>query len=225
VIEVLPQIAFARTERPELAGPDHPIRKVTRQIAFEPGSWTPERAAKVAALFDRMAPEWHTRGNPERSEALADALERGAVGAGRCVEIGSGTGLGTALLRSRFERVVAIDLALEMLRRLNPEWGHRVQADAAGLPLRDAAADVLVHVNTFLFPSEVERVLAPAGTLIWVCSLGDATPIYLSARDVQAALPGRWRGTASRAGWGSWCTLRRDPVRAGSAVSADQNAK
>ena len=35
------------------------------------------------------------------------------------------------------------------------------------------------------------------------------TPIYLPADDVERALPGRWRGTDSEAGWGTWAVLRR----------------
>ena len=56
---------------------------------------------------------------------------------------------------------------------------------------------------------EMWRVLAPGGALVWVSSLGDRTPIYLSAEEVEAALPGEWRGVASEAGWGSWCVTGR----------------
>ena len=65
-------------------------------------------------------------------------------------------------------------------------------------------------VNALLFPAEVARVLAPGGALVWVNSLGDATPIHLSAADVAKALPGGWGGPASDAGWGTWCVLRRN---------------
>ena len=85
-----------------------------------------------------------------------------------------------------------------------------MQADGASLPLRDRFATAVVLVNAFLFPAEVARVLAPGGVLIWVNSSGDRTPIYLSPEDLLAALPGEWTGTASRAGEGLWCALRRD---------------
>lgn len=197
-------------DRPELAGPDHPMRKVTRQVAFEPAGWTPERARKVATLFDTMAPEWSARTSAERQSVLRDALARGECGArGLCVEIGSGTGSSTEDLARVYDRVVALDLSREMLRHAPSVPGLRVQADAARLPLADHCADAVVLVNALLFPHEIERVLARDGVLIWVNSLGDRTPIHLPAEDVAAALPGRWEGVRAEAGWGIWCTLRR----------------
>jgi SAM-dependent methyltransferase len=207
----LPRTVPAAPGRPEVGGPDHPIRKVTRQIAFESGAWGAERATKVRALFDGLAPEWQARETAERGEALRDALERGEVGGRerRCLELGCGTGFGTRALRERFDTLVAMDLSREMLARTAPGAALYVQADASALPLRSGWADVIVLINMLLFPAELERALAPAGTLVWVNSLGDATPIHLSATDVQSALPGGWTGLASEAGWGTWCTLRR----------------
>ena len=190
-------------------GPDHPMRKVTRQVAFEEGGWTPERAHKVEALFDELATEWASRHNDARMVPLTDALERGRVTGPSCVELGAGTGPGTQVLSRRFERVYAFDLSREMLRRMDPSWAFRVRADAASLPLRDGGVDVLVLMNMLLFPTEVDRVLAPGGALVWVNSRGDQTPIHLSPEDVAHALPGRWRGSAARAGQGLWTVLRR----------------
>jgi SAM-dependent methyltransferase len=191
---------------------DHPMRRVTRQVAFEAEGWTPERAAKVVELFDGLAPEWHTRLSPGRMVSLTDALERGRVGQaaeqGIVVELGAGTGFATPYLAERFARVVAVDLSFEMLRHGDPV-APRLQADAAHLPLPDGSTGALVLVNMLLFPAEVDRVLAPHGVLVWVNSLAERTPIYLPADDVARALPGEWSGTASRAGGGSWCVLRR----------------
>ena len=210
MIETLPRIIEAAPDKPELAGPDHPIRQVTRQIAFAPDAWTRERAAKVMELFDGLAPEWHTRQTAGRLDSLRDALARGQVPeAGFCVEIGSGTGAGTRYLTERFESVVALDLSMEMLKRAPVDRGQRVQADAADMPIPSGTAQVIVLVNAFLFPSEIARVLAPEGVVVWVSSLGDRTPIYLSAQDVATALPGEWTGCAAVAGWGSWCVLGR----------------
>jgi SAM-dependent methyltransferase len=185
------------------------MRKVTRQVAFDPGGWSPDRAGKVAELFDSLAPEWHERMKPGRMDSLLDALERGGIERrGLAVELGSGTGFATPYLVDRFEAVVAVDLSLEMLRRA-VRSAPRVQADAAGLPLADSSCDALVLVNMLLFPTEVERVVATGGALVWVNSLAERTPIHLSADDLVAALPGSWTGVASRAGGGSWCVLRR----------------
>ena len=191
-----------------MAGPDHPMRKVTREVAFE-GGWSPGRAAKVAELFDALAETWHERESVERVEPLRDALDRGSVKSGTCVEVGSGTGHGTAVLADYFERVLAVDLSREMLRRAPREPGHRIRADAASLPLPAASAACVVLVNALLFPAELSRVLQGDGAVVWVNSLGDRTPIHLPVEDVARALPGAWSGVASEAGWGTWCVLRR----------------
>ena len=199
------------------------MRIVTRQVAFEPGGWTPERRQKVGELFDGLASEWHTRHYPGRDEPLRDALARGFDGTGTtdpCLEIGSGDGNGTALLLEHFARVTALDLAREMLRKA-PAVAPRVQADAAQLPFVDHSIGVAVLVNALLFPSEIDRVLARRGRIVWVNSRGDQTPIHLPASDVVAALEGatadRWDATASEAGWGTWCVV----WRSGDARSAD----
>ena len=208
MIQQLPPLEPVAPE-PGGAGPDHPMRKVTRQVAFEAASWTPERAKKVATLFDELAPEWESRHTDPRMVPLVDALDRGSVRGDHCVELGAGTGPGTSVLTRHFARVIALDLSREMLRRLKPEWGERVRADASCLPLRDASVGVLVLMNMLLFPSEAARVLSPGGVLVWVNSRGDQTPIHLSAEDVAKALPGDWSGTTARAGAGLWCVLRR----------------
>ena len=186
------------------------MRNVTRQVAFEPGGWTPERAERVAQLFDGLAPEWHTRGSPERTDALVDALARGGpFGEDRpCLELGSGIGLFTERVVERFGagNVVAVDLSYEMLRRAPADLAPRLQADAVRLPFRDATFATAVLVNMLLFPHELARV---ADTVLWVNTVGDATPIYLSAEDVEAALPGAWDGVHADAGWGTWAVLRK----------------
>jgi len=186
------------------------MRKVTQQVAFEPGGWTPERAERVAMLFDGLAPEWHTRGSPERTDALVDALARGGPFDKRrpCLELGSGIGLFTDRIVDRFGRghVVAVDLSYEMLTRAPADLAPRAQADAARLPFRDATFGTAVLVNMLLFPREMARV---ATTLVWVNTVGDATPIHLSAEEVETALPGAWEGVQAEAGWGTWAVLRK----------------
>jgi SAM-dependent methyltransferase len=209
MIERLPRVI---AERPVsgIGGPDHPIRRVTREIAFEGGAWTRERAEKVRAVFDGLAPTWHERERLGRLDPLRDALARGSIPTGGlCIEVGSGTGFATPLLARRFERVLAVDLSIEMLKRADPGTGLPVRGDGAGLPVPDASAAAIVLMNAFLFPDEVARVLAPDGVLVWVCSSGDTTPIYLSAEDVDAAVGPGWIGVASEAGGGTWSVHRR----------------
>jgi len=57
-------------------------------------------------------------------------------------------------------------------------------------------------------------VLAADGVLIWVNSIGDRTPIHLSAERIAQALTGsaQFEVTASTARWGTWVVARCRPV-------------
>jgi SAM-dependent methyltransferase len=208
----LPAIEIPGHTSSGLGSAEHPMRIMTRRAAGLTGErWDDVARAKVSAYFDDLAPEWHTRTGPARNAVVADALERG-VGVIRgdvCIELGSGIGAYTPALANRWERVVAIEVSLEMLLRAPRGVGHLLLADGARLPLVDGAADAVVLVNCFLFPDEVDRVLAPDGVVVWVNSSGGETPIHLPPEDVIEALPGRWEGLRARAGIGIWCTLRR----------------
>jgi SAM-dependent methyltransferase len=185
------------------------MRELTRSIALDADAWTPARAAQIVSLFDSLASGWRERDVPARHDALADALARGgSFPSGWCVEVGSGTGNATADLRASFHDVVSVELSIEMLR-LSSLNGRQIQADAAALPLRTGSAAVVALVNMFLFPTEIARVLAENGVLLWVSTNGDQTPIYLPPAEVQNALPGSWEGITSQAGWGTWLTTRR----------------
>ena len=78
------------------------------------------------------------------------------------------------------------------------------------MPFADDRFDGILLVNMLLFPTEMDRVLAPGGTLLWVNTLGDKTPIHLSGPELLAALPGEWSGLTARAGSGFWAAVRRD---------------
>jgi hypothetical protein len=209
VLESLPDAAGWRPPDP-FAGVDHPMRRVTRQVAFD-GGWDADRAAKVAALFDSMAADWAEANVDEMKAApIEDGVERGVVRtAGRWLEIGSGTGAGTRVLHSQVDELVAFDLAAEMLRHAPGELAPRVRGDASALPFADDTFDAVLMVNMLLFPAEVDRVLALDGSILWVNTLGDQTPIHLPPDDVAAALPGEWVGRTARAGTGFWASLRR----------------
>lgn len=186
------------------------MRTVTHQVAFEPGGWTKERSAKVAELFDGLAPEWHTRRGPESAHPLVDALARGGpFPAGPTLEAGSGVGAFTAEIAARLDDVIACDLSYEMLHRAPAASAPRCQADASVLPFADGTFGLVVLVNMLLFPHEMARVLRPDGSLVWVNTIGDATPIHLAAEEVHRALPGTWEGCHAEAGWGTWVVLRR----------------
>jgi SAM-dependent methyltransferase len=202
--------------QPSGAGtPDHPMRVATlRAAGINKDGWTDDLRHDVERYFDDLAGEWHTRTAPEHTAVFVDALTRGLnelqAEGGLALEVGSGIGTYSALLAERFTTVLAIDLSLAMLRLAPAMPAHRVRADGAVLPVRDASAAAVVLVNAFLFPAEVDRVLRKDGLLVWVNSTGEQTPIYLSPDQVAARLPGSWQGIASRAGEGIWCVLQRE---------------
>lgn len=192
-----------------VGGPDHPMRKVTRQVAFEDG-WSSGRAAKVAELFDGMAADWAEREvDVVKAAPVRDAIERGGLDLdGRWLELGSGGGAGAIILRDQVNRLVSVDLSFEMLVHA-PDLAPKAQADASRLPFPDDAADTILAINMLLFPAEVDRVLAPGGALLWVNTLGDRTPIHLPPADVVDVLPGSWEAVTARAGSGFWAVVRR----------------
>jgi hypothetical protein len=213
-IQYLPPVDIEGHQSSGAGGPDHPMRIATRRAAgLHPEGWTTELRNEVKDFFDGLAGDWHTRVSPQRTAVVSDALTRGLghgeASAGLAVEVGSGIGTYSSLLSERFATVVAIDLSPEMLKAAPAGPAHRVRADGAALPIRNASAAAVVLINAFLFPAEVARVVAPQGSIVWVNSSAEQTPIYLSAEELVAQLPGAWTGTASRAGQGYWCVLRR----------------
>jgi hypothetical protein len=213
-IQHLPAVTIAADQLTSTGSPEHPMRLATRRAAgLDTGGWADDLRDDVRTYFDGLAAEWHTRTSPERTLIVDDALTRGLghVGApaGVAVEVGSGIGTYSPILAGHFDTVIAVDLSLPMLKLAPAGPGLRVQADGASLPLRDGSAAAVILINAFLFPAEVARVLVPDGLVLWLNSSGEQTPIYLSAEDLVKALPGEWTGTASRAGKGHWCVLRR----------------
>jgi SAM-dependent methyltransferase len=205
----LPVVVPPEGERPQDIGTGHPMRDVTERVAADPGEWNAELAEFVRGIFDQIAREWEEQIATESDDATADALERGGPLPEPVLELGAGTGAGTRRLHEKGHAVVAGDLSAEMLTRLDPAIAERVRLDASRLPFPDASFGTVVCVNMLLFRDEVERVLAPAGTLVWVNSLGECTPIHLSAERLAEVLGDGWGVTASRAGWGTWAVARR----------------
>ncbi|MBA3281173.1 MAG: methyltransferase domain-containing protein [Acidimicrobiia bacterium] len=195
---------------------DHPMRTLTRIVAFDPDGWTEQRRRQVVSLFDELADDWSSRDVPGREAPVIDALDRGIASAPPAdrrvaLDIGAGNGINTRHLAPHLPVLVSVDISFEMVRNAPVGPAMRVQGDASRLPTPDGAVDVLVLANAFLFPAEVERALSPTGVVVWVNSRGTGTPIHLLATEVDAALPGEWAGVASTAGWGTWSVHWRSP--------------
>ena len=194
----------AASPEPEPESPDLATRNVlqvlTKRLAEDPTSWDGADRTAMASLFDERAASWATRDVPEPTGyPLDDALARGRVPTrGVCIEVGSGTGIQTPALVARFDAVVCIEVAEQMLRLTPPGLGIPLLTDAASLPFPDASAAAIVCVNAPLFAPEYARVLAPDGALVFVSTRGAQTPIYLAPSDVLAALQNAWRSALRR---------------------------
>jgi len=218
----LPVVVPEVGDPPEDASIGHPMRAITEAVAADPSSWTPEVATRVAELFDEIADDWTLFHATDRIAPLIDALDRGGPFPSPVVEVGAGAGAGTKVLADRFDPtshsapsdprssgfVVATDLVPSMLVRIESSVPC-VAVDAHDLSFADGSIGTLVCMNTLLFADEVRRVLSGSGALVWVNTVGERTPIHLSAGAVAAALGADFDMVTSRAAWGTWAVARR----------------
>lgn len=182
-----------------------------RRLALQPGTWDRREAAAMADVFDAAAATWNASRGDYRRPVLADALARGGpFRPGRAVEIASGTGLLTPLIQNAWSEVVALDLSQGMLACSNSR--HRVQADAARLPLANGSVDAVVIGDGPLFAGEVARIMADGAVLVCSNALGSGAPFFLPTEilvEAMTAATGRaWDATESQAHWGSWAVVR-----------------
>jgi len=136
---------------------------------------------QVRQNFGRAAASYekHDVLQQEVQSALLERLDFYTADPGRIVDVGAGTGRGTALLKKRYAKaeVIAIDLALPMLRaaKHHASWlrpFQRVCAEATSLPLADHSVDVLHSNLCFQWIDDLKslfgecvRVLKPGGLL------------------------------------------------------------
>jgi malonyl-CoA O-methyltransferase len=137
----------------------------------------------VRRAFGRAASSYeaHAVLQDEVQQRLQERLEDLALTPKTILDVGCGTARGTAALRKRYPkaRIIALDLALPMLRaaRRHRSWLRpfsRLCADAEAIPLAEASVDLL-HSNLCLqwcgqpgtVLDEFRRVLRPQGTLLF----------------------------------------------------------
>jgi ubiquinone/menaquinone biosynthesis C-methylase UbiE len=161
-------------------------RFVTNQVVKRPWLWKFFRGP-IRAMFDRAAPVWDLNRDPRAFapvEAALDQLESPE----RALDLGTGTGRVAFEVARRWPRaeVVGADLSPAMLvearRKTPPELADRVrfdEADAERLPYADEWFDLVTLANMIPFFDELDRVVAPGGSIVFAWTGGDETPIYV----------------------------------------------
>lgn len=196
--ELLPGCGHA----PHISNPERVAEKISGFVRANAGvapaggadgSDQPFDKIAVAKSFGRAAPRYDSAAHLQRAvcRQLLRQLD-GGWAPGRILDLGSGTGYGSELLRRRFPHaeIVALDLAEEMLRfarRRRPAADHYIAADAEQLPLSDGSVDLVFSSMALqwcyrlpqLF-AELRRVMAPGGHCL-IATLGPGTLRELKA--------------------------------------------
>jgi SAM-dependent methyltransferase len=223
MIKRLPRVVPAPPGKPVREGAGE-AQERARRLALRADTWDRREAAAMMAGFDAAATTWEAGRGGYRRQVLADALARGGpFGPGRAVEIASGTGLLTPLIQDVWPAVVAVDLSHGMLACSAAR--HRVQADAARLPLADDSADAVVVGDGPLFAAEAARIMSERAVLVWANALGRGAPFFVPTEILIEAMTAAtnllWEAIESQAHWGSWAVLRpRRPQARAPAKSA-----
>lgn len=156
---------------------------------------------QVRRRFGRAATSYenHDALQREVGDALLERLGFYLETPLRVVDVGAGTGRGSALLKQKYPKaeVIALDLALPMLRaaKRHSSWRKpflRVCAEATHLPLADHSVDVLYSNLCFQWVDDLPalfgecmRVLKPGGFMAF-SSFGPDTLMELRAAWAEA---------------------------------------
>lgn len=192
------------------------VRLATTLAVAQPRLWRLLRAP-FRRYFDSLAPRWELIAGAAHLDALAAALAD-VPPPRRALDIGTGTGLAASLVAHRFPtaEVVGVDLSRAMVAVAQARGGERMQfvvADASQLPLATGSFDLVMLVNMIPFFDELDRVLAPDGTLLVSYSKGPATPIWVPAERLRSELAQRGFSQFSEvaAGAATCFAARRNP--------------
>jgi malonyl-CoA O-methyltransferase len=145
----------------------------------------PDHRQSVRAAFERAAETYDGAATVQREvcERLDALIDQSITAAPTTIlDAGCGTGFGLPLLARRFPaaRLLAVDFAPAMLRRLPPGLGLALGADLECLPLPAGCVDAvwsslaLQWCRPVRALRELHRVLAPGGPA-WLATLGPAT--------------------------------------------------
>jgi SAM-dependent methyltransferase len=117
--------------------------------------------------FDRVADRYdESRGGPARGEQVAADVVSW-LAPGRVLEVGVGTGIVAAALRSRGVSVHGVDLSEAMLRRAVDRLGPTVaRADALALPVASGSMDNVLFVAALHAIGDVSGAVAEAARVL-----------------------------------------------------------
>lgn len=145
------------------------LTRVRQLLPFRVPELAPREAYRLWA--EHYPPYAHNLLMEVEQRAILDLLP--AVRGRRVLDLASGTGRYSHILRERGARTLAFDFSQEMLARSDKQL-LRVQADMLALPLADKSVEVIIcglavgHVvNLSQALDEMARVLMPHGTLVY----------------------------------------------------------
>ncbi len=162
--------------------------------------------------FGWLAPQWDAIRAGDTAYAPYEAALERVDPPKRALDLGTGTGGAAFAIAHRFPEaeVIGVDLAGQMIAqargKLTDDLAGRVRfevADAARLPYGGESFDLVGLSNMIPFFDELERVLAPGGSLIVAFSGGADTPIYVP--------PERLREQLGRRGFTDFAEFSTDP--------------
>jgi SAM-dependent methyltransferase len=151
--------------------------------------------------YDEIAEWYDGTFRPSLSPAETEVLERFlGPGAGRCLDLGCGTGVAEPVLAALGWSVVGVDVSERLLEIARGRGVEAVSAAADALPFEDASFDAVVsiwtHTDVDDFPAtlrEAARVLRDGAPLVYVgghpCFVGPHSR-FVGAEGVPQLLPG-----------------------------------
>ncbi len=127
------------------------------------------------ARYDGLA-DWYVDFRPAMPKTELDAFRRLlGEGAGRCLDVGCGTGVSTAAIEALGWSTVGVDVSEDLLEIARSRGLDVVRAAAEALPFPDAAFDAAVSVWTHtdvddfgVVLREIARILRPEGRFVYV---------------------------------------------------------
>jgi SAM-dependent methyltransferase len=152
------------------------------------------------ARYDGIA-KWYEEFRPALMGDEPAALERLlGTGTGRCLDLGCGTGVGTAAVGELGWSVVGIDVSADLLELARKRGLDVVEASADALPFEDSSFDAAVSLwtHTDIDPfaaavKEVARVLRPGAPFVYIgghpCFVGPHS-LFVFAEGVPEFHPG-----------------------------------